>query len=144
MKVIISEMMGRKDGTQSVQGRGEKCIKKFSQETWRKGTSWEDSIKMYSSGYSAYEPTAGSCQYGSRNMDTDDKVQENDIQQRLCFCAALRYLKQENNIRAENLQEKMVKLRIHVYEWGESFYRIRKDVEYTENWADQGPKRERQ
>jgi hypothetical protein len=48
--------------------------KQFSQETWRKGASWEDNIKMYSSGYSAHEPTAGSCQHGKRNMDTDDEM----------------------------------------------------------------------
>jgi len=39
----------------------------------------------------------------------------------------------------------MVKLRIHVYKRKKkSFYRIRKDVEYTKIWADQGPKREHQ
>jgi len=48
--------------------------KKFSQETWGKGASSEDNIKMYSSGYSAYGPTAGSCQHGKRNMDRDDKM----------------------------------------------------------------------
>jgi len=48
--------------------------RKFSQETWGKGTPWEDNIKMYSSGYSAYKPTTGSCQHGNRNIDTDDKM----------------------------------------------------------------------
>jgi len=43
------------DGTQSVQGRGEICIKNLIL------SSWGDNIKMYSSGYSAYEPTARSC-----------------------------------------------------------------------------------
>ena len=74
MKVIKSWMMGWIDETQSVQVRGEKGTKTVSHETMGKGTSWENNIKMYSSGYSAYEPTAGSCQHGNRNMDTDDKT----------------------------------------------------------------------
>jgi hypothetical protein len=47
---------------------------KFCQEIWGRETSWKKNIEMYSSGYSAYEPTAGSCQHGNRNMDTDDKM----------------------------------------------------------------------
>jgi hypothetical protein len=68
MKVIKSWMMGWMDGTQSVQGRGEMCIKNLIL------SSCGDNIKMYSSGYSAYEPTARSCQHGNRNIDTDDKM----------------------------------------------------------------------
>jgi len=43
-------------------------------------------------------------------------MQEDYTQQRLCFYAVLRNLKQKNDLRAQTLQEKMVKLRIHVYE----------------------------